>query len=390
MLYREAGQFKTSYQTDTAIFPIRQDQIAIVVVVAVAFVAVPLLATPYIFTGILIPFLILALAALGLNILTGYAGQLSLGTAAFMAVGAFASYNFMLRIPGIPILLAFAGGGVIAALVGVLFGLPSLRIRGFYLAVATLAAQFFILWFLTKVGWVTNYSSSGVITAQQVVILGHAFTTPVSKYLLVLSIVALMALAAKNMARGNAGRSWMAVRDMDVAAEVIGIRLMRAKLLAFAVSSFYCGVAGALFAYAYLGTVEPEAFSLDLSFRILFMIIIGGMGTVLGAFLGAAQRHGAFPRQQHEPAHRREHDLQPRADGVRRAHHFFPDRRAARACAALADRQGKASPLAVPALISAPRVAAGRRSGTMRGVRIQSTTLEGGGFRQARHFNFDS
>src|SRR4029079_12563999 len=172
------------------------------------------------------------------------------------------------------------GGGVMAAAVGIVFGLPSLRIRGFYLAVATLAAQFFIVWFLTKVGWVTNHRSSGGITAQQGVILGHPFTTPVDKYLLVLSIVAVMALAAKNMARGNAGRSWMAVRDMDVAAEVIGIRLMRAKLLAFGVSSFYCGVAGALFAYAYLGTVEPEAFSLDLSFRILFMIIIGGMGTV--------------------------------------------------------------------------------------------------------------
>jgi len=288
MLYRETGQFKTSYQKDTAIFPIRQDQIAIALVVAAAFVVVPLAATPYVFTGILIPFLILSLAALGLNILTGYAGQLSLGTAAFMAVGAFASYNFMLRVPGIPVLVAFAGGGTVAALVGILFGLPSLRIRGFYLAVATLAAQFFILWFLTKVGWVTNYSSSGVITAQKIVIFDYTFDTPAAKYLLVLSIVALMALAAKNMARGNAGRSWMAVRDMDVAAEVIGIRLMRAKLLAFAVSSFYCGVAGALFAYAYLGTVEPEAFSLDLSFRILFMIIIGGMGTVLGAFLGSA------------------------------------------------------------------------------------------------------
>jgi branched-chain amino acid transport system permease protein len=288
MFYREAGQFKTSYQTDTAIFPIRQDRVAIIAIVAVAFVAVPLLATPYLFTGILIPFLILSLAALGLNILTGYAGQLSLGTAAFMAVGAFASYNFVLRIPGIPMLLAFAGGGVFAALVGILFGLPSLRIRGFYLAVATLAAQFFIIWFLTKVGWISNYSSSGVITAQQIVILGYAFTAPAAKYLLVLSIVSVMALAAKNMARGNVGRSWMAVRDMDVAAEVIGIRLMRAKLLAFAVSSFYCGVAGALFAYAYLGTVEPEAFDLDLSFRILFMVIIGGVGTVLGSFLGSA------------------------------------------------------------------------------------------------------
>ena len=288
MFYREAGQFKTSYQADVAIFPIRQDRIAIALIAVTAFLVIPLLATPYVFTGILIPFLILSLAAIGLNILTGYAGQLSLGTAAFMAVGAFASYNFMLRVPGIPILLAFIGGGTIAALVGILFGLPSLRIRGFYLAVATLAAQFFILWFLTKVGWVTNYSSSGVITAQPIVILGYTFATPAAKYLLVLSIVTLMALAAKNMARGNVGRSWMAVRDMDVAAEVIGIRLMHAKLLAFAVSSFYCGVAGALFAYAYLGTVEPEAFNLDLSFRILFMVIIGGMGTILGSFLGSA------------------------------------------------------------------------------------------------------
>src|SRR5262250_2015898 len=288
MFYREAGQFKTSYDADLAIFPIRQDLIGVALIVAVAFIAVPLLATPYVITGILIPFLILSLAALGLNILTGYAGQLSLGTAAFMAVGAFASSNFMLRVPGMPLLLAFAGGGLSAALVGILFGLPSLRIRGFYLAVATLAAQFFILWVLTKVGWITNYSSSGVITAQRIVILGYAFDTPIAKYLLVLTIVAIMALAAKNLARSNVGRSWMAVRDMDVAAEVIGIRLMRAKLLAFAVSSFYCGVAGALFAYAYLGTVEPEAFNLDLSFRVLFMVIIGGVGTVLGSFLGSA------------------------------------------------------------------------------------------------------
>jgi branched-chain amino acid transport system permease protein len=288
MFYREAGQFKANYIEDSAIFPIRQDRIAIALVLVAAFVGVPLFATPYVFSAVMIPFLILALAALGLNILTGYCGQLSLGTAAFMAVGAFASYNFMLRIPGMPVLLAFVGGGLLAAGVGILFGLPSLRIRGFYLAVATLAAQFFILWFLTKVGWITNYSSSGVITAQPIVILGYAFNTPTAKYLLVLTIVTVMALAAKNMARGNVGRSWMAVRDMDVAAEVIGIRLMRTKLLAFAVSSFYCGVAGALFAYAYLGTVEPEAYSLDLSFRILFMVIIGGIGTILGSFLGSA------------------------------------------------------------------------------------------------------
>ena len=288
MFYRESGQFKTSYETDAAIFPIRQDRIGMAILLVLAFVVVPFVATPYVFSAILIPFLILALAAIGLNILTGYCGQLSLGTAAFMAVGAFAAYNFMLRVPGMPILVAFVLGGVMAALVGIVFGLPSLRIRGFYLAVATLAAQFFIVWCLAKVGWFSNYSSSGVITAQQVEILGYAFTTPQAKYLLVLAIVAVMALAAKNIARSNTGRSWMAVRDMDVAAEVIGIRLMPAKLTAFAISSFYCGVAGALYAYLYLGTVEPEAYNLDLSFRILFMIIIGGVGSILVSFLGSA------------------------------------------------------------------------------------------------------
>ncbi len=288
MFYREAGQFKTSYEADGQVFPIRQDRVAMAVLLAGALVLVPLLASPYLLSAILIPFLIFALAALGLNILTGYAGQLSLGSAAFMAVGAFASFNFIARVPGMPMLAAFVLGGLCAALVGIVFGLPSLRIRGFYLAASTLATQFFVLWCLTKIPYLTNGSASGVITAQQVVVGGFAFDTPARKYLLVLAIVSLMALLAKNMVRSNVGRSWMAVRDMDVAAEVIGFRPMRTKLLAFAVSSFYCGVAGALYAYAYLGTVEPEAYNLDLSFRILFMIIIGGVGSILGSFLGAA------------------------------------------------------------------------------------------------------
>lgn len=287
MIYREAGQYKTSYLSDSQIFPIAQDRYAVALLLAVAFIAVPFFASAYIFSAILIPFLIFSLATLGLNILTGYAGQLSLGTAAFMAVGAFASYNFMLRVEGMPVLLAFVLGGVCAALVGILFGLPSLRIRGFYLAASTLATQFFVVWCLTKVPWFTNNSSSGVITAQQVEILGYKFETPQDKYLLVLGIVVIMALMAKNMVRSTVGRSWMAVRDMDVAAEVIGFRIMRTKLTAFAVSSFYCGVAGALYAYCYLGTVEPEAYNLDLSFRILFMVIIGGVGSILGSFLGA-------------------------------------------------------------------------------------------------------
>jgi branched-chain amino acid transport system permease protein len=288
MFYREAGQFKATYAEDNRIFPIRQDRIGFVLILAAAYVALPLVATPYFLTAILIPFLIFSLAAIGLNILTGYAGQLSLGTAAFMAVGAFGAYNFMLRIDGMPILLAFALAGLCAAAVGIVFGLPSLRIRGFYLAASTLATQFFIVWCMTKIPWLTNYSASGVITAQKIEILGYVFDTPASKYLFVLSVVSVMALLAKNMVRSNIGRSWMAIRDMDMAAEVIGIRPMRTKLLAFAVSSFYCGVAGALYAFAYLGTVEPEGFLLDLSFRILFMVIIGGVGSILGSFLGSA------------------------------------------------------------------------------------------------------
>ena len=287
MLYREAGQFKVSYAGDQQIFPIRQDRIAVALLLAFAFLVVPLIANEYWLSAILIPLLIFALATLGLNILTGYAGQLSLGTAAFMAVGAFGAYNLMLRVPGIPLLLAFVLGGVCAAMVGIVFGLPSLRIKGFYLAVATLAAQFFVVWALTKFGWFSNYSTSGVINAQKMTILGYSFDSPVAKYLLVLAIVAVLALAAKNMVRSSVGRAWMAVRDMDVAAEVIGIPILHTKLLAFAVSSFYCGVAGALYAFAYLGTVEPEGFNLDLSFRVLFMVIIGGVGSVLGSFLGA-------------------------------------------------------------------------------------------------------
>ncbi|MCS6766689.1 MAG: branched-chain amino acid ABC transporter permease [Candidatus Protistobacter heckmanni] len=285
MFYREAGQFKTSYEADSQILPIRQDRIGLALTLAIAFVVLPMVGDDYWFSAILIPFLVFALAALGLNILTGYAGQLSLGAAAFMAVGAYAAYNFQLRVPGISPIASFLLGGLSAAGVGVIFGLPSLRIKGFYLAVATRAAQFFVVWALTKFPWLSNNSSSGVISAQKIDILGWPVDTPMKKYLFVLCIVCVLALVAKNLVRSATGRAWMAVRDMDVAAEVIGIPLMRTKLLAFAVSSFYCGVAGALYAFCYLGSVEPDGFGLDLSFRILFMIIIG---SILGSFLGSA------------------------------------------------------------------------------------------------------
>ncbi len=287
MFYRETGQFKTNYEEDQAIFPIKQDRIAFVALLVVAYIIFPVFASEYWLRSILTPFLIFSLAALGLNILTGYAGQISLGTAGFMAVGAFAAYNLHVRVPEIPFLLAFLWGGVCAAGVGIIFGLPSLRIKGFYLAVATLAAQFFIEWLFTHFDWFTNYSTSGVISAPPMSIMGYVFDDAISRYLLALSIVTIMAYCARNLARSEIGRCWMAVRDMDIAAEAIGINLMKTKLLAFAVSSFYCGIAGALWAYVYLGTVEPQAFDIIRSFEILFMIVIGGLGSVLGSFMGA-------------------------------------------------------------------------------------------------------
>jgi branched-chain amino acid transport system permease protein len=288
MFYREAGQFKTSYAADQAVFPILQDRIFIALWLVIGFVAVPLLANEYLFRAILIPFLIMALAALGLNLLVGYCGQLSLGTGGFMAVGAYAAYNLCVRVPQLNPIIAFLLAGGAATLVGILFGIPSLRIKGYYLAVATLAAQFFLEWMFNRVAWFTNYSSSGSVSAPAVTLFDITFETPVRKYWLCLALLVVFAMVAKNLVRGRIGRAWMATRDMDVAAEIIGIRPMFAKLSAFAVSSFFIGVAGALWAFVYLGSWEPAAFDINRSFNILFMVIIGGMGSILGGFLGAA------------------------------------------------------------------------------------------------------
>ncbi len=293
MIYRETGQFKASYDSDQALFPIAQDRIVILGVLLVTFVVVPFLLNEYWLNAILLPFLIYSLAALGLNILTGYCGQLSLGTGAFMAVGAYSVYKLMVAFPELGFIPLVLISGLITAAVGTLFGLPSLRIKGFYLAVATLAAQFFLIWLFNKVGWFYNYNASGMINAPPLSIFGVIVTGPegdkTAQYLLVAGFVAVFALFAKNIARGRIGRNWMAIRDMDIAAELIGVRPLVAKLSAFAVSSFYIGMAGALYFAVWLGSAEPtEAFDINQSFLVLFMIIIGGLGSVLGSFLGAA------------------------------------------------------------------------------------------------------
>jgi branched-chain amino acid transport system permease protein len=288
MLYRENGQFKTTYASDQQIFPILQDRVVILAFLAFAFIGVPLLAPEYLFRAILIPFLILSLAALGLNLLVGYCGQISLGTGGFMAVGAYAAYNFLVRIDGMPAVAAILLGGVCATVVGIVFGIPSLRIKGLYLAVATLAAQFFSDWAFLRIKWLTNDSLSGSVSVAGLSVLGWKIDTPEEKYLFCLGFVVLFAVIAKNLVRSHIGREWMAMRDMDVAAAVIGIRPIYAKLTAFAISSFFVGVAGALWGFVHLGSWEPAAFNIDRSFQLLFMIIIGGLGSIMGSFFGAA------------------------------------------------------------------------------------------------------
>ncbi len=288
MFYRENGQFKTTFRADQQIFPVLQDRVAVAAILAFAFIVVPLVTSEYTFRAILIPFLILSLAALGLNILVGYCGQISLGTGAFMAVGAYTAYNLMVRIDGMPLIAALLLGGLCATAVGVFFGIPSLRIKGLYLAVATLAAQFFTDWAFLRIPFFTNNSSSGSVSVASLSVAGVTIDSPVRKYLFCLAFVCVFALLAKNLVRGHIGREWMAIRDMDVAAAVIGIRPVYAKLTAFAVSSFIVGVAGGLWGFVHLGSWESAAFSIDRSFQLLFIVIIGGLGSIVGSFFGAA------------------------------------------------------------------------------------------------------
>jgi len=300
MFYRESGDFKTTYAKDTQTFPIKLDRLGYYVILAIALIGIPTLlimdvggGSSYWVNAILLPFLIWAIAAIGLNILVGYCGQLSLGSGGFMAVGAYASYKLMTSFPDLNLIIIVILSGAVTAAVGVLFGLPSLRIKGFYLAVATLAAQFFLVWLFNKVPWFYNYSASGQINAPKRSILGFEITgataTPEARYLFCLVLLIAVAWVARNLTRGRIGRSWMAIRDMDIAAEIIGVAPLKTKLSAFGVSSFFIGIAGALYFAVYLGAVEVgESFGIQKSFLLLFMVIIGGLGSIFGSIIGAA------------------------------------------------------------------------------------------------------
>ena len=291
MLYRTAGQFKTSYNADQALFPIKQDAFLLGIILILAWVVFPLTASEFTFQTLLIPILIYALAAMGLNILTGFAGQLSLGTGAFMGVGAYACYKMVTLFPWMNPIVAILLSGVFSAGIGVAFGVPSLRIKGFYLAIATLAAQFFLVWLSEKWAWLYNYNASGAIQVPNLEMFGVFVSGPqaasVTEYYIVLFVVSLLTMLCINLTRGNLGRTWKATRDMDIAAELIGINLMKSKLTAFAVSSYVVGVAGALYVFMWKGAAEPNVFDIPLSFQVLFIAIIGGLGSIMGNYLGA-------------------------------------------------------------------------------------------------------
>ena len=359
MFYRENGQFKTSYRADQQIFPIPQDRIAIGLLLAFAFVVVPLLAPEYLFRAILIPFLILSLAALGLNILVGYCGQISLGTGAFMAVGAYAAYNFHVRIEGMPLIASLLLGGVCATA-------RRRRVRhpepahqgpvpgGGHAGGAVLRRLGLPAHQLVHQRLVLGLGLGGRLERVRLPI-----DTPVEKYLFCLAFLVVFALLAKNLVRSHIGREWMAIRDMDVAAAVIGIRPVYAKLTAFAVSSFIVGVAGALWGFVHLGAWEPAAFSIDRSFQLLFMVIIGGLGSIMGSFFGAAfivvlpiVLDNLPLLVRHPDRHRA--GLAPDLHDLRRADRLLPDRRAARPGPPVVDRQGEAAAVAVPALSPFP------------------------------------
>lgn len=260
----------------------------LLLVAAVVVFGLPLVASDYWLSSIVIPTVVLGLAGIGLNLLMGYAGLVSLGSAAFMSVGAFASYNLLLRAPFLPLPVVFILAGLFAAAAGIIFGLPSLRIKGFYLGASTLGAQFFIEWLFTNFQWFSNNSQSLTISAPRLEVLGYDLQSATGRYLLVAVTTVLLIALAFAVVRSRVGREWMAIRDQETAASVIGIRVASRKLLAFAVSSFFLGIAGALWAFSYLGTSDAHAFNLDKSFQILFIVLIGGTASIFGNFLGAA------------------------------------------------------------------------------------------------------
>src|SRR5271165_3232967 len=283
MFHREAGVFKTSYAADMALYPLPIAQWAMAAVAALFILVVPLTLGEY-YVSILNLILIAIVGALGLNILVGYTGQVSIGHGAFMSVGAYTAANLITRL-GAPFWIAIPAGGMMAALIGIIVGIPSLRIKGIYLAIATLAAQLIIEWTINHVQWISGGVQAS-ITIPRPSIFGIVLKREWQIYLFLMFFVVLAIVATLNLVRSRIGRAFIAIRDQDIAAEIIGIDIFRYKLYAFAISSFFAGVAGVLESY-YLGIANYEQFQIDVSIDYLAMVIIGGLGSVLGSVFGA-------------------------------------------------------------------------------------------------------
>ncbi|HYM03805.1 MAG TPA: branched-chain amino acid ABC transporter permease [Stellaceae bacterium] len=283
MIHRESGVFKTSYAADMAVFPLPIARWTVAALAAFFVVVVPLAFGEYPLS-ILNLILISVVGALGLNILVGYTGQISIGHAALMSVGAYTAANFITRLHA-PFWLALPAGGLVAAAIGALIGIPSLRIKGLYLAIATLAGQLIIEWVINHVPWISGGVQASIEIPRPSVF-GMTLKSQAQFYPFLLFFAVVAIAATINLVRSRIGRAFIAIRDQDIAAEIIGIDIFRYKLIAFAIASFYAGVTGVLYTY-YLGVANYEQFQIGVSIDYLAMIIIGGLGSVLGSILGA-------------------------------------------------------------------------------------------------------
>ena len=283
MFHRESGVFKTSYAADMALYPLPIARWTVAALAALFIVVAPLALGNYPLS-ILNLILIAVVGALGLNILVGYTGQISIGTGAFMSVGAYTAAKLVV-VFNAPFWVALPAAGLMAATVGAIVGIPSLRIKGIYLAIATLAAQLIIEWTINHVEWISGGVQAS-INVPRPSVFGTQLTSERQIYLFLMFFVVLALVTTLNLVRSRIGRAFIAIRDQDIAAEIIGINIFRYKLYAFAISSFFAGVTGALESY-YLGIANYEQFQIDVSIDYLAMVIIGGLGSVLGSVLGA-------------------------------------------------------------------------------------------------------
>jgi branched-chain amino acid transport system permease protein len=283
MIHRECGVLKTTYEADMALYPLPLARWTVAGVVAVFFLVLPLTLHEY-YLSIINLVSVAVVGALGLNILVGYTGQISIGHGAFMSVGAYTAANLAVRL-GLPFWLSLPLGGLMAAAVGAVVGIPSLRIKGLYLAIATLAGQLIIEWTINHVTWISGGVQAS-IEVPRPELFGYQIATQRQMYFFLLFFVVLAVVGTMNLMRSRIGRAFIAIRDHDIAAEIIGINIFRYKLLAFAISSFYAGVTGVLYTY-YLGIANYEQFQIVTSIDYLAMIIIGGLGSVLGSIFGA-------------------------------------------------------------------------------------------------------